>query len=421
MATTDENMEQVLSDETNSDFESVNTNTGLTAIKQIEERSYAIIERLRTQVFAPDSTKTLNLRFTAADAGKMVGRTPQHIRLSEKNGKLPSPDTDDFGRRNYTLDQVNHMRDVFGTLPYRAETDEPIIMAVSSFKGGVGKSTITTHIAQDFALKGYRVGVIDCDPQGSTTLMFGLNPDYDLDRLDTIYPFLSGEVSDNNLDEYNTLHYALRQTYWPNIQLIPANLFLYNAEYELAAQAREDAQHLYRLKEGIDSIKDQFDIILIDPPPALGMISLSVLNCANALLIPVPPSNVDFSSTAHFFTMLSDTLSLLEERGMSADYKFVKVLVSRKDERKQSQKDISEMMRIVYGADMLNAQMKDSAEVDNAATNFMTVLEQSAPTGSRGTYKRARAFIQAVGNEIELEVRKTWPSHHEALKNDGLI
>ena len=418
MAVTEDNIATSVEQE---EIENEMLPSGLVSIRQIEERSYAIIDRLRTKVFAPNAKKALNLRFTAAEAGKMVGRTPQHIRLSEKQGKLPAPEVDDNGRRSYTLEQINQMREVFGTLPHRTETDEPVIIAVQSFKGGVGKSTVTTHMAQEFALKGYRVCVIDCDPQGSSTLLFGLNPDFDLEREDTIYPFLSRQMDPEDPERFDDLRYAVQDTYWPNISLIPANLFLYNAEYELAAAAREDANFLHRLKEGIDTISDQFDVILIDPPPALGMISLSVLQAANALLIPVPPSNVDFSSTAHFFTMLNDTMTLMEERGMSSDFKFVKVVVSRKDERKQTHQEISEMMSIVYGSDMLKAQMKDSAEIDNSATNFMTVLEQTGPTGSRSTYKRARAFIHAVGNEIELEVRKTWPSQIQALQDQGLI
>ena len=74
-----------------------------------------------------------------------------------------------------------------------------------------------------------------------------------------------------------TLHYALRATYWPGIAMIPANLGLYDAEYEFAARmARDSTFVLDRLRDGIDSIKDNFDVILLDPPPALGMISLSV-------------------------------------------------------------------------------------------------------------------------------------------------
>ena len=100
---------------------------------------------------------------------------------------------------------------------------------------------------------------------------------------DTLYPFLRHGGP-------KTLHYALRATYWPGIAIVPANLGLYDAEYEFAARmARDPAFILDRLREGVESIADQFDIILLDPPPALGMLSLSVLRAANALLVPAPP------------------------------------------------------------------------------------------------------------------------------------
>ena len=68
------------------------------------------------------------------------------------------------------------MRELFGTLPHRADTDEPIILSVQNFKGGVGKSTVATHLAHYLALQGYRICVLDCDPQATTTSLFGLNP-----------------------------------------------------------------------------------------------------------------------------------------------------------------------------------------------------------------------------------------------------
>ena len=68
------------------------------------------------------------------------------------------------------------MRDVFGTRPRRGPGDPPIILAVQNFKGGVGKSALTCHIAPYLALKGYRVAVIDCDSQASTTTIFRLQP-----------------------------------------------------------------------------------------------------------------------------------------------------------------------------------------------------------------------------------------------------
>ena len=78
------------------------------------------------------------------------------------------------------------MRDLFGTRPRRAETDPALVVAVQNFKGGVGKSTLVCHLAQSLALKGYRVAVIDCDSQASTTTVFGFNPDADIQDDETL-------------------------------------------------------------------------------------------------------------------------------------------------------------------------------------------------------------------------------------------
>jgi len=388
---------------------------GLEEIREIEKRSYDIIEGLRSKVFAPNAQKELAIRFSMTEVAEMVKRTPTAIRDAEKVGRLPKPEVDEKGRRvGYTLEEVNHMRSVFGTLPWRADTDEAVVIAVQNFKGGCGKSTTTSHLSQYFALQGYRVCVIDCDPQGSTTTIFGVNPDFDLEEDDTLYPYLmhGGESS---------LHYALRETYWDGLSIIPANLSLYNAEYLLAAKVQSDSRMFDRLSAGIDTIKDQFDIILIDPPPALGMISLSVLRAANSLVVPVPASIIDFSSTAHFFTMLADALQSLERHGMQTTYKFMKVLASKVNEGKSAQKAIVKTMRNIYQNCMLETALKDSAEIDNASARLMTVYELTGPITSRDVHNRCKAYLNSANKEIELLVRKTWASHHADLRKQGLI
>lgn len=390
---------------------------GIEEISAIEENSYRIIEALRKNIFSPENKKVLELRFTISQAADMVFRTPQAIRDAEKKyPDFPQPSAEQSGRRRlYKLEDINAMRDHFGTRLTRTETDETVVMAVANFKGGVGKSTITCHVAQYFALRGYRVCVVDCDPQGSTTVLFGLNPDLDIDDEDTLYPFLT----DNEIED---ISYAVRETYFDGIWTVSANLGLYDAEYELAGMvAGNQPEALNRLKMGIDSVKEHFDIVIIDPPPALGMISLSVLRAANALLVPVPPSTVDFASTAHFFTMLKDSLILLEKFGLPAGYKFLKVLGSKVDEGKSAHPEIITMMKSVYGNTMLDGLLKDSAEIDNATLRLMTVYELNNPITSRETHNRCKAYLNAVCREIELEVRKTWPGHREALRKDGLI
>lgn len=390
----------------------------LAELEALSARAATVIGRLRDRVYSPGTEKTLELRFNVRSAAEMVGKSEKLIRDAEADGRLPTPVKDvETGRRTgYSLAQVNRMREVFGTLPTRAETDVPAVIAVQNFKGGVGKSTVVTHLAQFFALKGYRVCVIDCDSQASSTALFGLNPDVDVDEdEDTLYPFFrhGGPPS---------LHYALRATYWPGIALIPANLGLYDAEYEFAARmAREQTFVLDRLRTGIETIADQFDIILLDPPPALGMLSLSVLRAANALIVPAPPNNIDFASTAHFLKMMSATLNEISEVGGARSFSFVKVLATKMNDNKSAHVAIKRMMDAVFARDMMEAVLKDSAEIDNATANLRTVYELTGPATRSETHKRCRAYLDAVGREVETLIRKTWPSHHAGLRKEGIL
>ena len=391
---------------------------GLEELDRLATRASTVIERLRDRVYAPGTQKRLALRFNVRTAGEMAGRTEKAIREAEADGRLPTPEKDPVtGRRTgYSLAQVNAMRDLFGTRPRRGPDDPPCILSVQNFKGGVAKSTLVTHLAQFLALKGYRVCVIDCDSQASATAVFGLNPDVDVDETeDTLYPFFrhGGPA---------TLHYALRATYWPGIALIPANLGLYDAEYEFAARmAREQTLVLDRLRDGVASIADGFDVILLDPPPALGMISLSVLRAANALLIPAPPNNIDFGSTAHFLKMMGATLSEIARHGGARDYSFVKILATKMNDQKSAHVAIKRMMDAVFPSDMLMSTLKDSAEIDNATANLETVYEMTGPGTRSETHRRCRAYLDAVGREVETLIRKTWPGHHADLRREGIL
>ena len=307
------------------------------------------------------------------------------------------------------------MRDVFNTRPWRAPGDVPAVIAVQNFKGGVGKSTVSVHLAQYLAIQGYRVCLVDCDSQGSSTAMFGMIPDLDVTEEETLYPFIRNA-------EMSSLAYAVKETAWDGLYLVPANLRLYSAEYELAARvARSEPALLNRLAEGIASVSDHFDVIILDPPPALGTISLSVMRAANALLVPIPPTVVDFTSTTSFFAMLHETIGVLADRGFPVDLRWIRMLATRADEGKSMQRELLGLMRTVFGDMMLRTVLKDSAEIDNASARMMTVYDLEGPVTSRETYQRCLTYLNGVNAEVETLIRLTWPSQTDKLRVEGVL
>jgi chromosome partitioning protein len=386
-----------------------------TRISALAERCSNILEKLRDGAQSKRADERREPIFTIGKAADLVGRTPAAIREAEKDGRLPEPGRTETNRRvGYTLAQLNDMRGVFGTRPWRAADDRCAIVAVQNFKGGVGKSTISVHLAQFLAIRGYRVLLIDCDSQASATTLFGYVPDLDLQEEDTLYPFL-------RQDELRSLEYAIRATHFDGLDLIPANLRLFQSEYELAARmARGQGTLLDRLQQGIASVADRYDVVVIDPPPALGAISLSVLRAANALVVPVPPTVMDFSSTAAYLAMLDETMQVLLDHGMNTDLAFLRFVASKVDENKSMQRELMGLMGQLFGNALVRTPLKDSAEIDNASARLMTVYELEGPTTSRSVRDRCLTYLDGVNSEIETDIRSMWPSHEGRLRREGL-
>ena len=389
--------------------------SGVNTVADLARRCSSVLETLRDGARSARADERREPTFPIGRAADLVGRTPAAVRDAERDGRLPPPPRTETNRRvGYTLAQLNDMRGVFGTRPWRDADDACAVIAVQNFKGGVGKSTVSVHLAQYLAIRGYRVLLVDCDSQASATTLFGYVPDLDLDEEETLYPFL-------RQDELTSLDYAIRKTHFDGLDLIPSNLRLFNSEYELAAKmARGQGALLDRLSQGIASVADRYDIVVIDPPPALGAISLSVLRAATALVVPVPPTVMDFSSTAAFLAMLDETMQLLDERGLAPELKFLRFVASKVDENKSMQKELIKLMRQVFGTAMIRSPLKDSAEIDNATARLMTVYELDGPVTSRAVRERCLAYLDGVNAEIELDIRATWPSHLKRLRKEGL-
>ena len=155
--------------------------------------------------------------------------------------------------------------------PSNGPRPTPRIIAMANQKGGVGKTTTTINLGACLAEQGYRVLLIDLDPQGNASTGLGLNT-RDMDR--SVYHVL--------LDE-TPLEDCLEPTAVKNLFVAPSNLDLAGAEIELVpAMGRET-----RLKKAIDAIIDQFDYVLIDCPPSLGLLTVNGLTAAHEVIVPI--------------------------------------------------------------------------------------------------------------------------------------
>ena len=207
------------------------------------------------------------------------------------------------------------------------------IIAIANQKGGVGKTTTTANLGIGLAKAGKRVLLIDADGQGSLTASLGYQePDALEHTLATVMGKLINEQAIEKRE--GLLHHA------EGVDILPCNIELAGVEVTLVNAMRRE----FILKEYIELVKDDYDYILIDCMPSLGMITMNALAVADSVLIPVQAAYLSLKGLEQLITSISKAKKYLNPKlGIEG------ILLTMVDCRKNYAKDIVEIIRDSYG------------------------------------------------------------------------
>ncbi|NVK58194.1 MAG: AAA family ATPase [Alteromonadaceae bacterium] len=375
--------------------------------------------------------------------------TPHFRRVLKGNPDLPQGRSEtETGAKWFSLDEVLKLRAHFAAegsktkeyLPYRPEGLPAKMVAVANFKGGVGKTSTAAHLAMSAALDGYRVLVIDLDSQGSMTSIFGGKVE---DEWQTIFPLLARhygqhlrgenqrriERGDPPVPMDDTLSEAIsvkaqdliQTTHWSNIDLIGAQLNLYWSEFQIPVwrmQART-----WKLWDALteiletDGVLDDYDVIFLDTPPALGYLTINGLSAADILLVPLGASFLEFDSTGRFFDMLHSTFSSIEEgeniaaralgrEEMAFEWDAVRAVVTRYDGGQQG--EMAALMQAYLGQVLVPERQGYTALIGQAGEQVSGIYEADYRDFNRETYVRGRATFDATYAAFKRLLLATW-------------
>ena len=371
----------------------------------------AQLKELRTRAFPPAAEKELR-KFTSGEAAKLIGVTDAYIRQLSIAGDVPETEKNARGRRLFTLEQIDEVRRTLARtkpnyLPTRRAGDHLQVIAVTNFKGGSGKTTTAAHVAQYFAMRGFRTLAIDLDPQASLSALFGLQPEFDLQDNDTLYGAIRYD------DQQRPLSDIIRTTYFAGLDIVPGNLELQEFEHDtprVLAERRRGSDRMFfsRIATALASVEDRYDVVILDCPPSLGFLTLSALCAARSVLVTIHPQMLDVASMSQFLHMTSSLLDVVEQAGGDADYDFFRYAITRYEPSDGPQGQIVGLMRSLFGERVLTTPILKSTAIADAGLTKQTLYEIGRENFTRSTYDRAIEALDTVHVEIENLVLESW-------------
>lgn len=263
------------------------------------------------------------------------------------------------------------------------------VICIANQKGGVGKTTTAVNLSACLALAQHDILLVDLDPQASASSGLGIR---DLEGGPSTYDILTGERAAADV---------IRPSPVERLHVLPANRDLVGAEVELvSALARE-----YRLKEGLASIRDRYELILIDCPPSLGLLTINSLTAADSVFIPLQCEYYALEG----LTALNETIQLIRER-LNPKLELAGILLTMFDSRNSLSHQVAEEVRGHFPGRVYKTVIPRNVRLSEAPSHGLPIALYDP--SSRG----ALAYVELVAEVLESELPA---ANAETIEGEG--
>jgi chromosome partitioning protein len=248
------------------------------------------------------------------------------------------------------------------------------VIAVTNQKGGVGKTTTTINLGAALAEKEMYTLLVDCDPQGALSIGLGL-PAYDLEF--TLYSVLT----DSRIPIGAVVHHARS-----HLDVIPANIDLAGAELQLVAMMGRE----FVLRDAIAPLRPQYNFILIDCPPSLGLLTVNALVAADDILVPL---QCEFLAMRGLDALI-DVIARVQRR-LNPNLRMLGIVPTMYNPRRTHSRQVLDKVRATYPNKLLDVVIKESVRFAEAPSQHRTIFELEKHNEGAEAY---RALAEVIIN-----------------------